>query len=1471
MSNSTQIYDVINSMKDNYLQINLNNGITILHDLDDININEILTNPTFDDNIIKHKMILYDDVYTNVIYCYVLDESWNLYMIFVPNTLRIGTLWVHLVNAINKINNTTKQIICFGYLGVDLQNAKVDYSISEISSELRNKVDKFFENKINEYTKKKLITKLVPYTLHERRLRGSGSIIAYNYINKLCESSSISQRVFRYDGTPQISSKFFALNQNFFVPKDSLDEYKNNPNLVLECYYINSKKLLKHKELQLSNSFKYDIVNSAILNLNKLNELAELANSLKLLENMDDKLKSKNYQKLNELYNDLLTKYEIINDSIVNKKYILKYSDVFKVADYKDEKKLLNSVVQNAFDKKISLLESSKPSRVVEKVVESYSNIVSELFETKLYKYNRKNPVYLFENGKLVFKSLPINSTTYEQFKNLIEMKQIGFILNKYVETYKNNSSSDPNEIPYFVYMQNTNDYEFDIIGSFIILPAKGRTKAGMSELYTDENIINFYSRELTEFYVIPSYQFKSNSDNPITFSYYLINEYNKACKNSSNQKGYLIANEIKEVYKYMLYNWKYETSIDKYSLSVYPSHVMYFICNKSVLISEQLAKDLNIDLKKINDDINFIYFNDRDKTNITNYLLDALFLQYELINTKPENQRTNIIVDNKYFELKRKLLTELILSLKSNNIIDQQKLEELNKIKETDRMDYIIKFTIELSIKADELIQEEINKNQYTLLNQLRNVILKSLTIRIDNSNDINKDNIIGNLVFNNTDDAYFFIKIKQFMDNTHDYIHFIVKHDNNNFLIFANKVDGIVKLYSVHTNDQKYNSEQEKICQNLLDILGRKDKTFYDFISDTQIFNSIQYMIKQELRMCQSDEFIKFVQKSETSVPPKMYKKIEELFKFLNTFYGINKQYNYNHDKFPKLLISFNSFLNPDKLLDEIEILCGNDSTGLLKQKIIANFVKDTLLTFFKYSDEIKYFLEFKKMGTLIPYRITDKKMENYLDIFKSSQFGIEIESCFHSEGFDIVKDFNKQGTDIKGVFIGYLNSLPKDILPTNWAEHDNTFFEADKPSDDYSRWRVHIDSSINCRTDSTGEEGTGSYSDPLTSIPMEVVTPILNFDDDDTGINNDWKIFQSNLFEENFGRRNEYMSGLFFLMIYYNFMLNNKVDKLYQPNLKIKTRRNASQGMHLHISNPNIILTMPNRGAYAGLGALKMIYFIRTFAYFEQIMRNFLLRPIDITHKHNTYSQSIYYYREKYASIYIPLNFANKHKEVVSNEIKKVLKDNLSEKKKNDQQIASIFANLRDHVLAKHGAYGGAFSLRMYNMSSGCSTNDLLENSKCKGHIEVRLHHSTDDFAEMYNWTLFINLLLTNCITVIDDLDKAEKGAEFDKLFNELVPDFTDPTGLSLNLFDKLFDDYIQNDTLKRFYRKRCQDLAIKNSNNPSKTLLKLHSPAIFDKDGELLPNSKLIQLMSVYPLDDNLQLPYALPDKFFEILS
>ena len=278
---------------------------------------------------------------------------------------------------------------------------------------------------------------------------------------------------------------------------------------------------------------------------------------------------------------------------------------------------------------------------------------------------------------------------------------------------------------------------------------------------------------------------------------------------------------------------------------------------------------------------------------------------------------------------------------------------------------------------------------------------------------------------------------------------------------------------------------------------------------------------------------------------------------------------------------------------------------------------------------------------------------------------------------------------------------------------------------------------------------------------------------------------------------------------------------------------------------------------------------------FAYYELVIRTFLNRSID-----NDWLLPIYYLRHKrQQKLGTQRSFfekdVNEELDTINKQIKNIIKNfcnsdkKTSDKKTDDATIGNCFLKMRNSIINKKhpmGAYaikiynGGGASKDEYNINNNndCSTYEKSGEDECIGHLEIRLHHSTDDFAEIHNWILLMNLFLSSCIQNIDNLvNIADNDAEFDTKINEQIPDFpTDNDGSTINylaMFDDFFDNYIKNNTLKKFYRNKSTDKAIKNSSKESTTLIHLHTPHIFDDSGAMKKEGPLIDLMTNFNID------------------
>lgn len=133
----------------------------------------------------------------------------------------------------------------------------------------------------------------------------------------------------------------------------------------------------------------------------------------------------------------------------------------------------------------------------------------------------------------------------------------------------------------------------------------------------------------------------------------------------------------------------------------------------------------------------------------------------------------------------------------------------------------------------------------------------------------------------------------------------------------------------------------------------------------------------------------------------------------------------------------------------------------------------------------------------------------------------------------------------------------------------------------------------------------------------------------------------------------------------------------------------------------------------------------------------------------------------------------------------------------------------------------------------------------NDKYNSHIEIRLYHSTTDIIEIYNWTMLMLVLYTNCIYLATTLYE-----KIENLYNEIishieftVQDIFDLDNININkiqkAYDYFFDNFINCKKLKKYYVDH-----IKKINNIKIKYNKNKNINIFDLDEISLPESKNI---------------------------
>jgi hypothetical protein len=486
-----------------------------------------------------------------------------------------------------------------------------------------------------------------------------------------------------------------------------------------------------------------------------------------------------------------------------------------------------------------------------------------------------------------------------------------------------------------------------------------------------------------------------------------------------------------------------------------------------------------------------------------------------------------------------------------------------------------------------------------------------------------------------------------------------------------------------------------------------------------------------------------------------------------------------------------------------------------------------------------------------------------QNLIDIYRSSYFGVELESCYNlNTNYNTELLSNITNTSI--IVLDRRNSYRKffnNIM-------DN-YFEKLHINHKFFKWLVTYDGSVKCND----------------SLALEIISPILSFAND--SYDDDLlDIIKSKLFNnDNLG----YSNGLLNLLTVYNLILNNNIEKRYYNNYTINTfsEINDSQGLHIHISNKhlNYFIIKPNDNymydktfnIHSGLGIIKMAYFVRTFAFFEFTIRNFLRRNEDLAIQY--WSKAIYYNRTDEKKTYIEDTL----RDLLYNNLINIPKSFDDYNVHND--INNMYIYLKNHILPKHGPESGAFSIQIYNNLNHCNDNNFVNNMMCKGHFEIRLHHSTNNYAEIHNWILFLNLFLSRSIITVDQLykhiinnDIKKFNIMFDKYVYQKFPIDYNNTDVLTFQFNELFDVYIQNDVLKKFYHKRCRNNNIQLYKNKysdhivldsvyidldsdhidlDSDYVDLHSKYLFDSEGEIKSNSIIYDIMKIFPLDNNVK--------------
>lgn len=1163
-------------------------------------------------------------------------------------------------------------------------------------------------------------------------------------------------------------------------------------------------------------------------NMEKNNISKQLVLELELLENKINMIET-TYENVLGVINKLSEKE--INTFAEKTERVIKKIDIKANAVLEKYKDNFFNVITEQLDEEHTKI-SNKPKTNIPITFTDETATDDDKFlrilHEKLVSYNQRNPQYLYDNGLLEITRNKLNEdkANTNKMKRLYELYKSGTYAHKYdwdqyFESYirQYDHRYDIDHI-----LLTNNKVGDDIVGGFLIISNNSRDMSH-STYYRNNTFKSTQGREFTQVFITDTYQYSKNSDIPISFSYYLLSHYSNPCKDNINliENGWCATQETSKIYEYMLYGWKYYESTAI-------TNILYYDCiqdSEFNVIPKPEHYTIILDSQHLIEGYNCLYAKTFESSLPT--IQTEFVAIYNDLNTKYGKKTFHTHITN-----------------------------EIKRSKETSN--YTCQYM--------------------TSLMKLANVVTKSLKLNIEQKDSYSNQEIINLLLLDNIHDQHLFIKLKNIMESERDELLIFINIGYDTYTCYIRNISSKKSIHIIQKGVQTINThEHTKVLTSIKDIFSSifNDNSFYDIMSNTDLFINLKsQMIKSIKNVFTNEENLlssyvlldivsstnpqDFLKNAKTN---KLYEVVYSVIKtaiaigtFLTRYYEINKQYNYNK-KFRKVLETINgSIITKDDLIG-IKPTFLTDTHKDKYESFVTNLI-ELIQTKFKYREEINDFLNIPSKQNMYMQLLTPNKDSSYeqiLRIFKDSEFGVEFESCFGvtvnaTETCELKTKLDNRYNDACNTFVSHFDKLSQKYMPTNEQKKKNLNFTHDGgniSSETYSTWRLHVDPTINCPI--------------LQTNAIEVVTPILQFTDSDnkaSGKDAMWKVISRKLYRENFGKRYEYSDGLFFLTTIYNFLLNNTAEKQYTQNIKIKTHANESQGMHLHISNPNMMLETVDNNKFCGLGALKMVYFIRMFAYFEHVIRNFLNRPPALQ---SSWAKSIYYLREQYsyvAGTQIGIN----DKKYIENTTYDKLKLYIQDPTSNQLFIAEMFERYRDNLIVKQGStYGGAFAIKIYNGRGKCHLTNSLKNLCCKGHLEIRLHHSTDDFAEVYNWVLFINLFVSKSIALVDQLYEA-KTTNYDEIFENIMGQYkTFPlnhtnSDVMKDMFDDLFDNFIQNNTLKRFYKKRCKEVSIKDSpESPSITNLELHTPYIFTTDGEIKDQSILKSMMSFMPLDIN----------------
>lgn len=321
----------------------------------------------------------------------------------------------------------------------------------------------------------------------------------------------------------------------------------------------------------------------------------------------------------------------------------------------------------------------------------------------------------------------------------------------------------------------------------------------------------------------------------------------------------------------------------------------------------------------------------------------------------------------------------------------------------------------------------------------------------------------------------------------------------------------------------------------------------------------------------------------------------------------------------------------------------------------------------------------------------------------------------------------------------------------------------------------WTLHTDITIDCSFDNES-------IDPDEELcAIEIVSPMLYMGDDKVNshlINglSSRKTKAWRDLEIPFKENKQYFEGLFILFTWFQTLFNNTylIDN-NKPSIRMLDT--PMNGLHIHISNRYMLNNFKGRKA--------LFYFIMVYAFFENVIGSFLHE----SRENNEYCTKLSH---------------------------------------NEHHIEAIFKNsyqLEDFILGSTDiTINHMYSLVTSREIENYSTINLIYINKDKQrdevkpiHLEIRHHHSTNKIDAIYNWILFINSLLSQCIHEVNMLRKIKKregSIQASQKFKELVDFMRDErllnnARINIDVFNLLFDRFVCDPKLKLFYKDQCRN--------------------------------------------------------------